>query len=365
MPTPRPADDIGFEHASIYPTTDNQELMAVLEACLSSPFLLYRAQEIFKNLRMNSLDPSKFQSIDVKIYNKVIERYLFEASKSTKPKMDKWVNEAFSLWYILDEGSENVSWDINTWYVMLKGISRLDSNYDLKPLIKALNNMPNKPSLVELLLNFDQFHSKNEIFQIISVLTKSAASSGNASLIEDLSHIHKRLEISMDEDVNENNDINDNANGIQNDDEPDVLGVISPSSKDTPYNLYSLRQSLKPLSNTSKTLANDPATRQKLLEESAYETAKARFEHEIRELEKAGVATALSAQPLQKLMWNWWKKITIDITNHLNKDRSLTELKTKEDRFLSMYILYIFYKNRINNNLLYRRYRTIFIITCT
>ncbi|TIC09294.1 DNA/RNA polymerase [Wallemia mellicola] len=338
LPTPRPYDDISDEHSSIYTTTDNQELFAILEACLSSPFLLERAQGVFQNLREKQIEnftSNNYSTLDVTIYNKFIERYFQEADKRSKSSGDKYIGEAFKLWDALFTGKEGVNWELETWTLMVKGMAKHgDSSYSCKPLLDAVNDLPGKPSLRDVIIKYSHFTSLSESFAAVSVLTRAAASAGNVPLIEELASIHAELEKSMNGVEQENASLPDEAasEAVQGE---DIMGVLSPSTSETPYNLYSLRQSLKPLGHTSKTLAGDPAARQRLLEESAYETAKARFEHEMNELEKAGVSTALSGHPLQKLMWDWWKKVSVDIQAKLQKSMETTNPKTKEEKFMN------------------------------
>lgn len=335
LPTPRPNDDINDEHSSIYPTSDNQELFAILEACLSSPFLLERAQGVFQNLREKQIQTytsNNYSTLDVTIYNKFIERYFQEADKA---RSDKYIGEAFKLWNALGGDTEGVKWELETWTLMVKGMARhLDSSYSCKPLLDAVKDLPGKPSLRDVIVKYDHFTSLSESFAAVAVLTRAAATAGNVPLIEELADIHSELEKMLNGQNAESAEL-DKEDTQAHEEEEEIMGVKSPSTSETPYNLYSLRQSLKPLGHTSKTLAGDPAARQRLLEESAYETAKARFEHEMNELEKAGVATALSGQPLQKLMWEWWKKLSATIGEKLHVNMHLESHKTKEEKFIS------------------------------
>ncbi|TIA84077.1 hypothetical protein E3P92_00234 [Wallemia ichthyophaga] len=336
LPTPRPNDDINDQHSSIYPTSDNQELFAILEACLSSPFLLDRAQGVFQNLRdkqIRNYADNNYSTLDVTIYNKFIERYFQEADNS---RNDKFIGEAFKLWNALCGDKEGVKWELETWTLMLKGMARhLESTYSSKPLLDAVKDLPGKPSLRDVIVKYDHFTSLSESFAAVAVLTRAAATAGNVPLIEELAEIHSELERSLNGHSEDNMEPDNQDTPTPTQEEQDIMGVKSPSTSETPYNLYSLRQSLKPLGHTSKTLAADPAARQRLLEESAYETAKARFEHEMNELEKAGVATALSGQPLQKLMWEWWKKLSVLIGEKLDRNMHLETHKTKEDKFIN------------------------------
>ena len=61
-----------------------------------------------------------------------------------------------------------------------------------------------------------------------------------------------------------------------------------------------------------KHLADDPLSRQKLVEEGAVEDAKERLEHEFTRLEAQGLANIpgmKNSRSMQKWMWEWYLKL--------------------------------------------------------
>ncbi|KAF8317988.1 DNA/RNA polymerase [Clavulina sp. PMI_390] len=81
----------------------------------------------------------------------------------------------------------------------------------------------------------------------------------------------------------------------------------------TPYNLDALRTSMAELISTRRHLADDPISRQKLVEESAVDDARNRLNHQLQQLDERGLSSVSvmnSKKSIQKWMWDWYEALT-------------------------------------------------------
>jgi DNA-directed RNA polymerase len=97
------------------------------------------------------------------------------------------------------------------------------------------------------------------------------------------------------------------------DENGNVTEVVGKDSVEyeVPFNLASLRKHLGQVALARSVLPEDVAARQKLLEESVYDTALARMKHEAETLEQLGHASprGLKGKDLQRWMWEWHGKL--------------------------------------------------------
>jgi DNA-directed RNA polymerase, mitochondrial len=81
-------------------------------------------------------------------------------------------------------------------------------------------------------------------------------------------------------------------------------------SAEVPFNLNNLRQHLAQVALARRLLPEDVTSRQKLLEDSVYQVALSRREHEFAVFEGLGLNTAgLKQADLQTWMWSWHQKL--------------------------------------------------------
>jgi DNA-directed RNA polymerase len=74
---------------------------------------------------------------------------------------------------------------------------------------------------------------------------------------------------------------------------------------ETPYNLGVLRENLGQIIRGRAELPDDVIQRQKLLEETAYDSAMARFKHEAEVFQQLSIGGNLNQRNLQAWMWDW------------------------------------------------------------
>ena len=67
---------------------------------------------------------------------------------------------------------------------------------------------------------------------------------------------------------------------------------------------------MQKLNTTHRTLGDDLYARQQLLEQSIYEVAVERLQHEHEQLQKIQGNSGLAARPLRALMWDWHQKLS-------------------------------------------------------
>lgn len=80
---------------------------------------------------------------------------------------------------------------------------------------------------------------------------------------------------------------------------------------EVPFNLSTLRKHLGQVALARRVLPEDVAARQKLLEESVYDTALERMKHEAETLEQLQHVSpkGLQGKELQRWMWDWHEKL--------------------------------------------------------
>lgn len=85
-----------------------------------------------------------------------------------------------------------------------------------------------------------------------------------------------------------------------------VEKVAKDGSKDVPFNLKNLREHLARVALARRVLPTDINARQKLLEDSVYDAAKARLAHQHQIFAEIGLDNQSLLQPeLQRWMWQW------------------------------------------------------------
>jgi DNA-directed RNA polymerase, mitochondrial len=109
----------------------------------------------------------------------------------------------------------------------------------------------------------------------------------------------------------------------------------------TPFNIANLRRHLAQVALAHRVLPDDIANRQKFLETSVYDLAKARLQHEAEKLEEAvGNAPKLLSAQLQGWMFEWNEKLQrrlkAEIENLVEDEKEIRALSIRFFFFLSL-----------------------------
>lgn len=122
LPTPLP-DQSNSSALSTYffPDSPTQDQLAVMDACLYNLYDVPRAKQIFERLRKST---SAESLLEIRIYNSFLSAYVEMASIKEPNDRGLWVEEAWSLYETMENGSENVHPTAQTYAIMLLARSR-------------------------------------------------------------------------------------------------------------------------------------------------------------------------------------------------------------------------------------------------
>ncbi|EIN05775.1 DNA/RNA polymerase [Punctularia strigosozonata HHB-11173 SS5] len=113
---------------------------------------------------------------------------------------------------------------------------------------------------------------------------------------------------------------------------------------EVPFNLSTLRKHLANVAFARRVLPEDVAARQKLLEESVYDIATARLQHESNMLEEIGLGgeKTLRTTQLKRWMWQWHQKLeerlTNDIQELIKQEEIMTAKRSRKDERLGPFL---------------------------
>jgi DNA-directed RNA polymerase len=114
------------------------------------------------------------------------------------------------------------------------------------------------------------------------------------------------------------------------------------SEMQVPFNLSNLRRHLAQIAYARKVLPEDVAARQKLLEESVYDVAVARLNHQADVFAELGLGHGgLNAPDLQKWMWEWHTKLQARLDVEIESILQAESTDNRECPFYSSASLFV------------------------
>ena len=117
LPTPLPDHSKSTALSTyFFPDSPTQDQLAVMDACLHNLYDVPRAKQIFERLRKSS---SAESLLETRIYNSFLQAYIEMASLKEPNDRALWVEEAWSLYEAMENGSENNLPTAQTYAIML------------------------------------------------------------------------------------------------------------------------------------------------------------------------------------------------------------------------------------------------------
>ncbi|KAG8812035.1 DNA-directed RNA polymerase, partial [Serendipita sp. 399] len=288
-----------------FPDTPSLDKLAIMEACLAGFLDVRRAHQLFNDAME---DPKLCYLLDTKVHNTFLRAYIDYALhiEQQGDAADFWRSQFWALYKKMSTKGYHARPNANTYTIMLFGIMNShDMPHDdrMTFTIKLLKSMEaNKVALSDVV---DQTLLTGESGKdLLEILSESAKQTGSRT------QVLKKLE----------------SIGIVPASEPDLLeGVpeVKTQTKrrvvkkevdgeevkvevfETPYNLGILKDNLKLITESRSSLPDDIVQRQKMLEETAYDSALARFKHEADVFKDLELGGNLTNRSLQAWMWDW------------------------------------------------------------
>ncbi|KAJ3929955.1 MAG: DNA/RNA polymerase [Lentinula lateritia] len=343
LPTPLPSisTTASTKNSTWLVDSATQDSLAVIDACLYQLFDVPRAKGIFDRLRRDAVG----KLLEVRMYNAFLEAYVNMGMSKAADNREFWIDCAWELFTTMEAGQEKVEPSAGTYATMLKAWIRFgpDSPNHVPdtgavPPVDMLISILNRDIPIENVVADRVFETSSEAAEVIKLLSKAAADLGHTEVIARLGQTE--------------------AIGAHYEDIlaeiPEVMPVMRVKKKEpsetssgeeeqepeyeVPFNLSNLRRHLSRVCFARRVLPEDVAARQKLLEDTVYETAMDRLKHESDVFEQLGLDTGHMRQPdLRRWMWDWHTKLQERLQEEI-KNIELIENK-KEDRLqLSPYL---------------------------
>ncbi|KAJ7619446.1 DNA/RNA polymerase [Roridomyces roridus] len=278
LPTPLPVDCSSDANDYWFSNTSTQELMAVVAACLHDLYDVPRAKGIFDRLRTTTST-----AMETRIVNAMLGAYLNSASRN---EPEYWMESLWELFDALQQPSAG------TYAIVLLAIHRFPEH-----AAKSFNDILTAAVTHEVpltnLVSDRAFSDDEEALQIIAELSKSAIQLNLPTALEALGEAQARGS-EIEAEAAEFPAVNP------------VEKVSKDGSKEVPFNLKNLREHLARVALARRVLPTDVNARQKLLEDSVYDAAKARLVHQHQIFAEIGLDNQALLQPeLQRWMWQW------------------------------------------------------------
>ena len=116
LPTPLPNDRSSALNDFYFPDSPTQDLVAVIDACLHNLYNVPRAKLIFEKMRQ---DKPGEPLLDARVYNSFLEAYIEMATTKAQNSRDYWIQNAWDLFSIMEQGKERVAPTAGTYATML------------------------------------------------------------------------------------------------------------------------------------------------------------------------------------------------------------------------------------------------------
>ncbi|KAL0061581.1 DNA-directed RNA polymerase [Marasmius tenuissimus] len=310
-----------------------QDQMAIINACLHNFFDVPRARSIFDRLRS---ERGSVTYLEPRMYNAFLEAYIGMASNESEPNKEYWLESAWELYDVIESEMERVAPSEETYATMLLAWHRFgpDSPNHIpdvgaqppKTLLKAINE---RQISLEAIVANRVFTSSEEVAAIIRVLSKAAVDLNLSHIVSQLGQAEIVGTHAPDilDDVPEARPVLKEKKREPGSDSKTSLEEEDPEYE-VPFNLANLRRHLADISFARRVLPSDVVSRQKLLEETVYDTAVERLRHESSVFEELGLDNGSLRQPdLRRWMWEWHSKLQARLTAEV---KSISEAERKK-----------------------------------
>ncbi|KAH6911990.1 mitochondrial RNA polymerase [Coprinopsis sp. MPI-PUGE-AT-0042] len=338
LPAPLPAEE--HKNDPLFQSTEVQDQLAVMDACLHNAFNVPRAKTIFQRLRDDHAS-----ALTTDIYNSVLTGYLTmaEAQQRMGQKVE-WIEEAWMLFSAMLRKT-SVSPDENTYAIMLAAQRNLGPAAGIESeFIMSLEDLlgkmlKDKMDVVAVVANPvipDEFAG-----EIAQSLSKTALDAGNVDIVNKLATaiaIASGKADEVPEAIAAIKPVIPKLNGKATEPVPgqDVEGEV-------PFNIQNLRDHLAYIAYAKQVLPKDTVTRQRHLELSAYDMAESRLKAEASNMLSLNLDTRFQDKVIQGYMHQWHQKLSerikeevTKITNEENKGRYRLKNKTELTPYLAL-----------------------------
>ncbi|KAG7096404.1 hypothetical protein E1B28_003847 [Marasmius oreades] len=343
LPTPRPESAVNsnlwFTNSAI------QDQLAIINACLHNSYDVPRAKSIFDRLRCQ---PGSSAFLEPRMYDAFLEAYVNVASKDSEDNKEYWLENVWDLYEALETERERVVPTDATYAIMVIAWLRFGpesvNHFSKLSLIspeRLLARINERKMSLEAIVANRAFSSSEEAAAAIKCLSKAAVDSNMSNLVTQLA----QAEV-----------IGTHTPDVL-DDVPEAIPVLKAKKQESgtdqhaepeyevPFNLANLRRHLAEVSLARRVLPEDVVSRQKMLEESVYDTAVERLQHEATVLEDLGLDNNSLRQPdLRRWMWEWHAKLKVRLAEEIRnideaEKKTFTKLKgDSSNALLSPYL---------------------------
>ncbi|KAG9311110.1 DNA/RNA polymerase [Chiua virens] len=338
LPTPLPDQC----HSTVlntyfFPDSPTQDQLAVMDACLHNLYDVPRAKQIFERLRKSV---SAESLLDTRIYNSFLEAYVEMISTKEPRDSALWVDEAWSLYEAMENGSENIHPTPQTYAIMLLARSRSspDANESTSAAnpAKLLSRLTARGISIRDVISDRVFTSSEEAAQVIRLLSKAAIEMNMSQVIMALGQVEAMGSDVLGplDDVPEVRPVKKLADVSQEVVDENGNVIRSAPVEEIPFNLDNLRKHLAQVTLARRVLPEDVAARQKLLEASVYDVAVERLKHEAKVFDEIGLGhmdVGLRRADLQRWMWDWHQKLRARLAAEIEQI-IVTEAKQTRDK---------------------------------
>ncbi|KAI4519882.1 DNA/RNA polymerase [Schizophyllum commune Loenen D] len=296
-----------------YTDTQTQDLLAVINACLHNLYDVQRAKSIFDRMRERPNHPG----LDTRVYNAFIHAYINMATTKDPGNREYWVEGAWELYETMKTGdNDRILPNAGTYAALLVAWVRFnpDTNTPVhtdlatKPSV-LLATLVERGLSVEKVVAHPFITSDEEAAQLVRMLTKVAYENGMSKTVAELTAVES-VGSSFPDVLEGVPDVRPvELERIQKDEtNPD-----GPPKKvsEMPFNLSNLRKHLSQITLARRVLPEDLVARQKLIEDSVYDVARQRLQHEYEQMKnlEAGKGQGLKDKRIQRWMWEWHMKL--------------------------------------------------------
>ncbi|KAF9017666.1 DNA/RNA polymerase [Hymenopellis radicata] len=239
---------------------------------------------------------------------------------------EAWLGKMWDLYESLESGNANLAPTPGTYALMI--LSLLRTPADLQSLCpftykELLSRITVREYDIKRVVS-DRVISNEDGPQLIKELSRAAVQLNLPSLVAELGETHAMATVQAD--------ILDTVPEVR----PVLKDVVTKSedgteettTKEIPFNLDNLRRHLAQINFARRVLPDDLAARQKLLEESVYDVAVERLEHEAAILNNIGVGSSFG-RDIRQWMWDWHTKLKVRLEEEVKNIQKLEALPAK------------------------------------
>ncbi|TFY82948.1 hypothetical protein EWM64_g1061 [Hericium alpestre] len=319
VPTPLPDDRSSKENDMYFTDTATQDLLSVMDACLQGLYDVPRAKTIFDDLRERKKgDPN----LSVRLYNQFLQAYIEMASTKDIKKRALWIEDAWTLFEVLESGEEKVHPTAMSYALALVMWSRFSASDNSLTYIRdmafkspnaLLRSMMDGQISVSQVIASRGISNSEEAETLMKALSSAAMDMNLLHVVQELGEadalgrtepdaldeIPEVMPVRVPERLNKAGEV-----------ETGPLDPSKPAPNTIPFNLDNLRKYLAQFNLARRVLPDDVSARQRVLEESVHDEAVERLRYMAEKLDDLGIdGPELNSRGLQKWMWTWHQKL--------------------------------------------------------